>query len=194
MTRYYSASTNGFYDDAVPAFAREIAVEDEDANRKALAELSARELEDDADIDAIIAARSALIRAPIMKRVPNPDCRLPEDAVVIEEEHYQAMMTAQSEGRIIVPNFDGSPTYEVFAISAEQALASARATRDRQLAATDWTQLPDALDTAKRKLWAAHRKYLRDLPARIEEAIGKGMAPVEAAELVIANIDATRPE
>lgn len=38
-----------------------------------------------------------------------------------------------------------------------------RAERNRMLAATDWTQLPDApLDDAQRAAWSAYRQSLRD--------------------------------
>lgn len=42
---------------------------------------------------------------------------------------------------------------------------SARGRRDRLLAESDWTQIPDApLDPAVRSLWAEYRQLLRDLP------------------------------
>ena len=46
----------------------------------------------------------------------------------------------------------------------DAALVKLRAERDRRLAASDWTQLPDALTAEQRKEWAAYRKALRDLP------------------------------
>jgi len=36
--------------------------------------------------------------------------------------------------------------------------------RDRELASTDWTQLPDA--PVNQNAWAAYRQGLRDLPAQ----------------------------
>ena len=45
------------------------------------------------------------------------------------------------------------------------ALGAMRAERDARLAASDWTQLPDApLDEARKAAWAAHRQALRDHP------------------------------
>jgi hypothetical protein len=41
--------------------------------------------------------------------------------------------------------------------------------RDGLLAATDWTQLPDA--PVDREAWAAYRQALRDLPAKIKNPI-----------------------
>lgn len=49
---------------------------------------------------------------------------------------------------------------------APDPLIETRATRDRLLTASDWTQLPDApLTDAQRAAWAAYRQALRDLPA-----------------------------
>ena len=41
--------------------------------------------------------------------------------------------------------------------------AEARAERNARLAATDWTQLPDA-PVADHEAWAAYRQALRDVP------------------------------
>lgn len=47
----------------------------------------------------------------------------------------------------------------------EQALVLLRAERDRRLAASDWTQMPDApLAEAAREAWRLYRQALRDLP------------------------------
>lgn len=41
----------------------------------------------------------------------------------------------------------------------------ARTERDRRLAASDWTQVPDApLTDAQRSSWAAYRQALREVP------------------------------
>ena len=46
-----------------------------------------------------------------------------------------------------------------------RAWASLRAERDRRLAATDWTQLPDVPLTAEqRAAWQQYRQALRDVP------------------------------
>jgi hypothetical protein len=49
------------------------------------------------------------------------------------------------------------------ALGLEAALENLRAERDRRLAASDWTQLPDA--PVDREAWAACRQQLRDLPS-----------------------------
>lgn len=51
----------------------------------------------------------------------------------------------------------------------EEALAALRAERDRLLAGSDWTQLPDSpLAVEEREAWAVYRQALRDLPAAAE--------------------------
>lgn len=42
-----------------------------------------------------------------------------------------------------------------------------RTVRDRELAATDWTQLPDA--PCDRAAWAKYRQALRDLPEQNDD-------------------------
>jgi len=43
---------------------------------------------------------------------------------------------------------------------------SMRALRNRRLAASDWTQLPDnGLSVEQREAWATYRQQLRDAPA-----------------------------
>lgn len=42
-----------------------------------------------------------------------------------------------------------------------------RVVRDRELAATDWTQLPDA--PCDREAWAEYRQALRDLPEQNDD-------------------------
>jgi hypothetical protein len=51
-----------------------------------------------------------------------------------------------------------------------RALARLRAGRDRLLATSDWTQMPDApLTDKQRAAWAAYRQRLRDLPASTKD-------------------------
>jgi hypothetical protein len=47
-----------------------------------------------------------------------------------------------------------------------------RPNRDRLLAISDWTQIPDApLTTEKKAEWAAYRQELRNLPATFSDAV-----------------------
>ena len=49
-------------------------------------------------------------------------------------------------------------------IDVQQQFDHVRFIRDRELAATDWTQLPDA--PCDKQAWAEYRQALRDLPAQ----------------------------
>jgi hypothetical protein len=51
--------------------------------------------------------------------------------------------------------------------TTEQLTLQARATRNAELAACDWTQISDVpLTDAQKAEWASYRKALRDLPAQ----------------------------
>lgn len=57
---------------------------------------------------------------------------------------------------------------EIVAAIDQQRLGEVRAERNRRIAASDWTQMPDAPLNAKQKsAWAAYRQALRDLPAQV---------------------------
>ena len=104
--------------------------------------------------------------------------RIPKDAVAVTDEEHAELLAQQSEGKSIVAGDGGRPVAVLLDRSVDEALASLRARRDRDLAATDWTQLGDAaLSAAKRRLWAEHRKALRDLPSMVEAAVAAGQHP-----------------
>jgi len=52
-------------------------------------------------------------------------------------------------------------------LSSEQIIQIIRKWRNAQLAASDWTQLPDS--TVDKTAWATYRQELRDLPAQDED-------------------------
>jgi len=61
-------------------------------------------------------------------------------------------------------------TIETMADRLQRAWESLRAERNRLLAATDWTQMPDVpLTQAERDAWKAYRQALRDLPASLTD-------------------------
>ena len=96
--------------------------------------------------------------------VSNPDCLIPEDAVEISAERYRGLIDAQSEGMAIV-NRTGKPVAvkQEEARSPEEIAEIRRLSRDRRLASSDWTQLPDSpLSAEDRALWAEYRQALRD--------------------------------
>jgi Phage tail assembly chaperone protein len=209
MTLFYSPGRNSFFDDAIHG-TRTVFVEDEAAQKAILIAISeqeedlhvALEAETDADEKATLQAqleslseerRLALLNPPMVE-VPNADCRLPDDSLEFSAERHAELMAAQADGKCIRAGADGLPEITERIVPANEVLAAARAQRDRALAATDWTQLPDALTAAKRKAWAEHRKHLRELPVRIEELIAKGQDAAQAADLVQRNVANTAPK
>ncbi len=186
---YYSPSQRAFYDDALFG-PRKIEVVDEKRQAAAMRTALYADL---AEFQAAVAVavegeaqpvRSAFTRRerqaeanPIMKTVANPDCRLPADAVEVSADDHAMLMAAQADGLEIVPSEDGRPIARSIEQSQEQVIATVRKLRDRALAASDWTQLPDAaeaLSAAKRQAWAEHRRKLRNLPAEVELAFAAG--------------------
>ena len=134
MGRFYSPSTGGFYSEAVHG-AREIA--------QPQSEREAR------------AGKRA-------KTLPNPKCRIPDDAIPVESARYEQLMDAQRAGKAIVVR-GGKPVAIDPVASVEERIAAQRRQRDRLLAASDWTQLPDTLadDPLLKASWAAYRASLR---------------------------------
>lgn len=134
--RYFSPSTGGFYSEAIHG-ARQLAEPQTERQKKAG-------------------------KRPVMTE--NPDCRIPADAVPIDPVRYQQLFDAQAQGMEIVVR-GGKPVAVERSPSAEELAAGRRRDRDRKLAASDWTQLADALlDQPERKTaWASYRQALRDL-------------------------------
>ncbi|ODU21112.1 MAG: hypothetical protein ABS87_07910 [Sphingomonas sp. SCN 67-18] len=138
-------------------------------------------LTDDQKVDRMLGIAGTVDDAVLGDDVPmtdvtiaNPACLIPIDAVAISAERHAELMEAVSDGQVIVADASGSPQSADPTLSIEEQLEALRRRRDRELAATDWTQLPDAMAAAKRKLWAAHRQALRDLPGIIEKALADG--------------------
>ena len=90
----------------------------------------------------------------------------PGDHIKINEEDRESVQLELDRGAHPVLQDDGSwKVQEADQPPVESALRNLRIERDRQLAASDWTQIPDApLTAAERRLWQAHRQALRDLP------------------------------
>jgi Phage tail assembly chaperone protein len=191
---YWDAATNGFFHSNIHG-PRRIEVIDEAAQNEALAALTAREDEEDADADAIWAARVELRMAPPMMEVDNPDCRIPAEAVEISQEAYKAVMECHTTtGKRIVSGKDGIPVLAEPQISAQDLMTAARARRDRALADSDWTQLPDSMPPAQRKAWAAYRQHLRSLPKDIQAALANGLSELQAMQQLGELIARGRPQ
>lgn len=90
---------------------------------------------------------------------------MPADVVEITEEHYADLLAGQAAGKRIVPGPDGYPVLADQPAPTDEELAAAiRAERNARIAASDWTQLPDApLTSAQRTAWATYRQALRDI-------------------------------
>lgn len=100
------------------------------------ADITSYEVTEDQDVNLLALADGALIQLP-----PRPDpYDVPEGTSWIDSRTPHAIRS--------------------------QDAAALRGERDRRLAATDWTQMPDApLADADRAAWQAYRQALRDMPA-----------------------------
>jgi hypothetical protein len=73
--------------------------------------------------------------------------------------HWEALMADIAEGLVTVQEMPPA-----VGISLAAMAGAARVERNRLLAETDWTQIPDApILASKRAEWATYRKALRDL-------------------------------
>lgn len=77
--------------------------------------------------------------------IENPDCRMPGDVIELSAAEHSELMAAQGEGKVIVLDTRKRPVAIDPVITEEQVIAANRATRNRQLRDSDWTQMPDAL-------------------------------------------------
>jgi hypothetical protein len=95
---------------------------------------------------------------------------IPEDAVEITAEEWQALLDGQSSGQIISTGAGGIPVLaDPPPLSTEQLAAIERNWRDAELAKTDFTQLPDSpLSGANKTIYAAYRQQLRDWPDHVD--------------------------
>lgn len=169
MTIYYSPARKGFFDDAIHG-PRRILVPDEEK----LAELVKIEPDDEDHAEDL--KRQAMLA---VKEIDNPDCRLPSDAIEVSAERHAELIAELANGKVLASDDDGQPVAVDPQLSVEEQLEAIRRQRDKALKATDWTQMPDAMSAAKRKLWADHRQALRDLPALVEKALKAGKRPPE---------------
>lgn len=91
---------------------------------------------------------------------------MPADVIAITEQEHAALLEGQACGQVIGIGKDGRPAlFDAAPPPSTVMAARARARRDAALAASDWTQLPDApLSDAARSAWRAYRAALRALP------------------------------
>lgn len=106
-------------------------------------------------------AERAAGKRPVM--VPNPDTRIPPDAIEISPDQFERLMKEQQDGATIVLKGD-TLTWVRSGPTPEEHRAARRRRRDRLLSLSDWTQLPDAPLTEEEKAdWRDYRQALRDL-------------------------------
>lgn len=170
---YFSPSTHGFFDDTIHA-PRQIAVPDDDKLNELIAEGDADDEQSEGFEEREHSRQLGAVLA--FKMVDNPDCQIPHDAVPVSAGDHARLMGEVNDGKELA--LDGD---QVVAVDRERSLddqlAEIRAKRDLMLSSTDWTQMPDALTAAKRKLWADHRKALRELPGLVDKAVKAGKSP-----------------
>lgn len=170
MSIFYSPSRQGFFDEAIHG-PRTLLVPDDAKLAELLAEADAARDDEDEEIEVERQKKAMLA----IKETENPDCLIPADAIEVSDEQHAALIAALSDGKIITT--DGGTLIAVDRdVPIDEQLEAIRRRRNRALKTTDWTQAPDALTAAKRKLWADHRQALRDLPGLVEKAVKAGKA------------------
>ncbi|WP_446652112.1 phage tail assembly chaperone [Blastomonas sp.] len=98
--------------------------------------------------------------------VPNPACRIPDDAIPITAERHAELMAEVAKGRLIIANPNtGKPIAVDHLCTTDEQVEARRRKRDRLLAESDWTQLADTLadDPSLKARWTDYRQQLRDL-------------------------------
>lgn len=91
--------------------------------------------------------------------------KVPPGAVAITAARHAQLLADQARGLIITADAHGAPVAVERTIAKAQALADLRERRNRLLAQSDFTQVPDApLTEAQRELWRIYRQALRNLP------------------------------
>lgn len=146
MSKFYSPTTAKFYDDA-PQYHRP---------RRIMAP------------DPSFVATEENPTAPLIE-VDNPHTLIPADAVLVSDDSYAALFTAQAAGKDIVPGPDGAPiAADRPPLAPDAAWANLRAQRNNLLTATDGRMAEDAPDGPKAAL-RIYRQLLRDLPKKMRD-------------------------
>lgn len=118
---------------------------------------------DEADAITITDVPDLSVKPP-MVTVPNPDCRIPADAVEVTREEHQTLLAGQSSEKMIHVVNGKAVLVDAPPPSNEEAARRAREQRDHLLADSDWVRLR-ALDTGEDvpQAWQAYRQALRDI-------------------------------
>jgi len=91
----------------------------------------------------------------------------PADAVDLTMAEFEDLLNQQAQGKMIVAGDDGRPiAADPPPPPKEEIMERLRRERDRLLAASDFSQMPDIQFTdSQREAWATYRQQLRDIPA-----------------------------
>jgi hypothetical protein len=102
---------------------------------------------------------------------PNPNCKLPEDAVEITQARHTELMDGQAAGKQIVAGDDGLPKLiDRPGPTPDQVKVGMIAQRNQALKDSDYTQFEDSpLDAVGKTAWARYRRALRDYPASVAD-------------------------
>ena len=88
--------------------------------------------------------------------------KMPEDVFEVPEAEYQMLFEGQANGKSIV--YKSRKLQLVTQVVSPVTWEEVRATRDRLLAACDWTQMPDIqMSEETINLWRTYRQTLRDI-------------------------------
>lgn len=93
---------------------------------------------------------------------PEVHITIPDDAIGVNEDHYNELLAGQATGAKIIIVKDGEVLLEDVVPSEDEAVDFLRKKRNELLLASDWTQLADA--QVDKGAWATYRQELRDLP------------------------------
>lgn len=105
---------------------------------------------------------------------------MPEDAIELEDIHYETIIAMQSEGKAIVDNGYGLPmavdryTVDMTQYSDEQLWKQVRYKRDQLLKETDYTQLSDIqanMTDEQKDAWTSYRLILRSIPSMFDKPL-----------------------
>lgn len=205
MGIYFSAKHNQTFDGA--EYGEQILyVNDNEAFREELDALREREneafkLEGDAfvkEINEINALRKHITANPPQKTIPNPDCKLPDDAVLMTDDLVTTLLEAvDDETKTINIGLDGYPIVTDAQMDPEALRVYAYSIIDAELNRTDRYELPSYRERKGEERYQeqmAYREGLRDLRENILERVPKDLSVADAQNKVLELIETQKPK
>lgn len=91
---------------------------------------------------------------------------VPDDTIEVTQAERDAVIAAANrEGMQLAADENGRPVAASLVLAVEEQLAALRRKRDRLLAASDKTQVPDfPITPEQRQQWSSYRQTLRAMP------------------------------